>query len=67
MKILDKVKIVKLVDCLPEIDIGHIGIITDICEGSLDDKLQTCYGVNFLNGLQFYFKRSELKVVKGKL
>ena len=46
MKILDKVKIVKLVDCLPEIDIGHTGIIFDICEGSLDDELQTCYGVS---------------------
>ena len=67
MKILDKVKIVKLVDCLPEIDIGHTGIIFDICEGSLDDELQTCYGVSFLNGLEFYFKESELEVVKGEL
>ena len=67
MKILDKVKIVKLVDCLPEIDIGHTGIIFDICEGCLDDELQTCYGVSFLNGLEFYFKESELEVVKGKL
>ena len=67
MKILDKVKIVKLIDCLPEIDICHIGIITDICEGSLDGKSQTCYGVSFLNGLEFYFKESELEVVKGKL
>ena len=67
MKLLDKVKVVKSVDCLPEIDIGHTGIIVDICEGCLDDKLQTCYGVSFLNGYQFYFKKSELKVIKGKL
>ena len=67
MKLLDKVKVVKSVDCLPEIDIGHTGIIVDICEGCLDDKLQTCYGVSFLNGYQFYFKKSEIKVVKGKL
>ena len=67
MKLLDKVKVVKSVDCLPEIDIGHTGIIIDICEGSLDDELQTCYGVSFLNGLVFYFKESELEVVKGKL
>ena len=53
MKLLDKVKVVKSVDCLPEIDIGHTGIIVDICEGCLDDKLQTCYGVSFLNGYQF--------------
>ena len=40
MKLLDKVKVVKSVDCLPEIDIGHTGIIVDICERCLDDKLQ---------------------------
>ena len=67
MKLLDKVKVVKLVDCLPEIDIGHTGIIFDICEGSLDNELQTCYGVSFLNELEFYFKDSELEVVKGEL
>ena len=67
MKLLDKVKVVKSVDCLPEIDIGHTGIIVDICEGCLDDKLQTCYAVSFLIGYQFYFKKSEIKVVKGKL
>ena len=66
MKILDKVKIVKLVDCLP-VYIGQTGIIFDICKGSLDNELQTCYGVSFLNGLEFYFKESELEVVKGKL
>ena len=66
MKILDKVKIVKLVDCLP-VYIGQTGIIFDICEGSLDDELQTCYGVSFLNEIEFYFKESELEVVKGKL
>ena len=75
MKLLDKVKVVKSVDCLPEIDIGHTGIIVDICEwrtgiifdiceGCLDDKLQTCYGVSFFSGYQFYFKKSELKVIK---
>ena len=67
MKLLDKVKVVKSVDCLPEIDIGHTGIIVDIREGCLDDKLQTCYGVSFLNGHQFYFKKSEIKVVKCEL
>ena len=67
MKLLDKVKVVKSVDCLPEIDIGHTGIIFDICEGSLDNELQTCYGVSFLNELEFYFKDSELEVVKGEL
>ena len=67
MKILDKVKIVKSVDYLPEIDIGHIGIITDMCERYLDYKLETCYGVSFLNGFEFYFKESELEVVKSEL
>ena len=67
MKLLDKVKVVKSVDCLPGIDIGHTGIIVEICERCLDDKLQTCYGVSFLNGLELYFKESELKVIKGKL
>ena len=67
MKVSDKVKIVKLVDCLPEIDIGHTGIIFDICEGYLDNELQTCYGVSFLNELEFYFKDSELEVVKCEL
>ena len=67
MKILDKVKIVKSVDCLPEIDIGHTGIIVDICERCLDDELQTCYGVSFLNGHEFYFKKSEIELEKGKL
>ena len=67
MKILDNVKIVKSVDCLPEIEIGYTGIISDICERYLDDKWHTCYGVSFLDGLEFYFKESELELVKGKL
>lgn len=67
MKLLDNVKIVKSVDCLPEIEIGHTGIIVDIYERCLDGESHTCYGVSFLNGLEFYFKESELEVVKDKL